>query len=57
MIGRAAAAVGVDGIFIETHINSSMALSDKETQIDVGDLEELVVELIEIANVSRGGRR
>ena len=56
-IGRAAAAVGVDGIFIETHINSSMALSDKETQIDVGDLEELVVELIEIANVSRGGRR
>ena len=56
-IGRAAAAVGVDGIFIETHVNSSMALSDRETQIDVGDLEELILELIDIANVTKGRRR
>lgn len=57
VIGRAAVAVGVDGLFIETHENSTLALSDKDTQLDIENLENLLVELIDIANVTKGGRR
>ena len=56
-IARAAVAVGVDGLFIETHENSNVALSDNDTQIDIDDLKLLLEELIDIANVTKGGRR
>ena len=56
-IARAAVAVGVDGLFIETHENSNVALSDNDTQIDIDDLKLLLDELIDIANVTKGGRR
>ena len=56
VIGRAAVAVGVDGLFIETHENSSLALSDRDTQLDIENLENLLVELIDIANVTKGRR-
>ena len=57
VIGRAAVAVGVDGLFIETHENPKLALSDNDTQLDIENLENLLVELIDIANVTKGSRR
>ena len=47
-IGKAAVAVGVDGIFIETHPNPAEALSDGENMLPLGQLEELLVKLLRI---------
>lgn len=52
-IARAAAAIGVDGIFFETHINPGAALCDRETQWPLDQLEELVSELVDIARASK----
>ena len=45
-IGKAAVAVGVDGIFIETHPNPAEALSDGENMLPLSQLEELLVKLL-----------
>ena len=47
-LARAAVAAGIDGIFIETHPNPAEALSDKETQLPLGELEPLLEHLIRI---------
>lgn len=41
-LARAAAAVGVDGFFIETHPNPEKALSDKETMIPLHEMEDFL---------------
>jgi len=41
-IGRAACAVGVDGIFLEVHPDPVKAKSDSTTQLPLADLEEMV---------------
>jgi len=43
-LARAAAAVGVAGLFIETHPEPRKAVSDRETQIPLEDVEGLVEE-------------
>lgn len=43
---RAAAAVGVDGFFLETHPRPAEALSDKATQIPLTELEAFLRELL-----------
>jgi 2-dehydro-3-deoxyphosphooctonate aldolase (KDO 8-P synthase) len=55
-IARAAAAVGVDGFFLETHDRPEEALSDAAVQWPLDQLEPLVLELAAIARASRGGR-
>jgi len=40
-LARAAVATGVDGIFMETHLNPSEALSDKANAIDFKDVKKL----------------
>jgi len=47
-IGKAAVAVGVDGIFIETHPNPAEALSDGENMLPLSQFEVLLEKLVRI---------
>ena len=47
-IGKAAIAVGVDGIFIETHPRPAEALSDGANMLILDKLEELLTQLVKI---------
>jgi 2-dehydro-3-deoxyphosphooctonate aldolase (KDO 8-P synthase) len=54
-LARAAVATGVDGIFMETHVNPAEALSDKANAIAFKDLKRVWQNLIAIhAIVSKG---
>ena len=55
-LARAAAAVGVAGIFAETHPNPDKALSDAATQWPLGEFGELLDSLMAIDGVRRGDR-
>lgn len=48
-LARAAMAVGVDGLFIETHPNPELALSDGPNMVPLDELPGLVRQLISIA--------
>lgn len=52
-LARAAAAVGVDGFFIETHPDPERALSDGPNMIPLDDMERLLESLLAIWNASR----
>lgn len=52
-LARAAAAVGVDGFFIETHPEPKKALSDASSMIKLDKMEELLKQLKEIFNISK----
>ena len=56
-IARAAAAVGVDGLFFETHESPEHALCDGPNQWPLHDLEELIQELMDISNVTKTSKR
>jgi len=47
-MGRAAIAVGADGIFLETHPNPKEALSDGENMLPLDQLETLLEKLVRI---------
>jgi 2-dehydro-3-deoxyphosphooctonate aldolase (KDO 8-P synthase) len=47
-LAKAAAAVGIDALFLEVHPNPSEALSDSESQLPVNELENLLKEVKEI---------
>ncbi|OQR92000.1 2-dehydro-3-deoxyphosphooctonate aldolase [Achlya hypogyna] len=51
-IARMAAAVGVDGLFIETHPDPARGLSDSTTMLPLAELRPLLQELIAIAHAS-----
>jgi 2-dehydro-3-deoxyphosphooctonate aldolase (KDO 8-P synthase) len=50
-LARAAAGIGISGIFIETHPNPKEALSDAESQLPLEKLENLLEQLIQIDNL------
>lgn len=50
-LARAAAAVGVDGFFFETHINPCKALCDGPNMLDLTRLKNCVKTLLEIQNI------
>jgi len=52
-LARAAVAVGVDGIFLETHPNPKEAKSDAESQLPLNELENLVEQIVELNFISR----
>jgi 2-dehydro-3-deoxyphosphooctonate aldolase (KDO 8-P synthase) len=52
-IARAGVAVGIDGLFLETHPNPSAALSDASTQLPLDLLESLLREVKAIDQVRR----
>ncbi len=47
-IAKAGVAVGVDGLFIETHPNPSIAKSDGANMLPLDQLEELLTQLVKI---------
>ena len=47
-LARAAAAVGIDGLFIETHPDPDRAKSDAATQITLRDMPHLIEEVLKI---------
>ena len=47
-IAKAGIAVGVDGLFIETHPNPSIAQSDGANMLPLNELEELLTKLVRI---------
>jgi 2-dehydro-3-deoxyphosphooctonate aldolase (KDO 8-P synthase) len=47
-LANAAAAIGIDALFLEVHPNPSEALSDSDSQLPLGDLEVLLKEVKEI---------
>ena len=51
-LAKAAAAVGVDGFFFETHFDPSIALSDGPNMVKLDELEGLVQKLQKIKEVS-----
>ena len=50
-LARAAAAVGVDGFFFETHFDPSIALSDGANMLKLEDLETTVQTLLKIQEI------
>lgn len=53
-LARAAAAVGIDGLFLETHPDPKNAKSDAATQLPLIHAEELIESVLKIHNVSGG---
>ena len=53
-LARAAAAVGIDALFLEVHPNPGEALSDAASQLPLNELEELLVEIISIDKIVKG---
>ncbi len=49
-IGKAAIAVGTDGIFLETHPNPAEALSDGANMLPLNQLDKLLYQLTQIRN-------
>ena len=47
-LARAAAAVGVDGLFVETHPEPQNALCDKNCQLKLDLLEQMVEKALEV---------
>ena len=54
VLARAAVAVGIAGIFIETHQDPDKAPSDGPNMIPLGELEALLRRLIELDRVTKG---
>ena len=52
-LAKAAAAVGVDGFFIETHPNPSIALSDGTNMLSLDKFEKLIIKLLNISHLNR----
>ena len=53
-LARAAAAVGIDALFLEVHPNPEEALSDAASQLPLNELEDLLVEIISIDKIVKG---
>lgn len=47
-LAKAAAAIGIDALFLEVHPDPANALSDAESQLPLSDLENLLLEIQEI---------
>jgi 2-dehydro-3-deoxyphosphooctonate aldolase (KDO 8-P synthase) len=54
VLARAAVAVGVAGIFIETHDNPAKALSDGPTQVPLSEMEALLARLQAFDRIAKG---
>jgi 2-dehydro-3-deoxyphosphooctonate aldolase (KDO 8-P synthase) len=48
---RAATAVGIDGLFIETHPEPDKAISDAANQVRLSQMRELLLTALEINNI------
>ncbi|MDH5465445.1 MAG: 3-deoxy-8-phosphooctulonate synthase, partial [Thiovulaceae bacterium] len=53
-LSKAAAAVGVDGFFFETHFDPTVALSDGPNMVKLDQLKELIPMLARLGDISKG---
>lgn len=53
-IAKAAAAVGIDALFLEVHPNPKGALSDAESQLPLNELEHVLIDVKKIDKVVKG---
>lgn len=53
-LARAAASVGVDGFFYETHVNPSDALCDGPNMLNLDELSKVVEDTLKIEEILRG---
>ena len=53
VLARAAAAVGIDALFLEVHDNPAEALSDGPNMVPVAELEELLIQVLAIDRAVR----
>ena len=54
-MAKAAAAVGIDGLFVETHPNPAQALSDAGAMLPLDKMEELVESVLRIRKATNKG--
>ncbi len=54
VLARAAVAVGVAGVFIETHDDPANAFSDGPNQVPLGELEALLKQLMAFDRIAKG---
>ena len=54
VLARAAAAVGIDALFLEVHDNPAEALSDGPNMVPVAELESLLTQVLAIDRAARG---
>ena len=52
VLARAAVATGVDGVFIETHIDPSKAFSDGPNQVPLADISALLTKLLKLHQIT-----
>ena len=52
-LAKAAAAVGVAGIFMETHDDPDNAASDGPNNVHIKDLEGIIRSIVEIDNITK----
>ncbi|RME27599.1 MAG: 3-deoxy-8-phosphooctulonate synthase [Candidatus Zixiibacteriota bacterium] len=53
-MARAAAAVGIDGLFVETHPEPSQALSDAGAMLPLAQMEDLLSDVLRVREALRG---
>lgn len=56
-LAKAAAAIGIDALFLEVHPNPFEALSDAESQLPLTELEKLLVEIKEIDSIIKSTKK
>jgi len=54
VLARAAVAVGVAGVFIETHDNPAQAFSDGPNQVPLNEMEALLRQLMAFDQIAKG---
>jgi 2-dehydro-3-deoxyphosphooctonate aldolase (KDO 8-P synthase) len=54
-LARAAAAVGIDGLFLETHPDPDASPSDGPTMVPLGDLQAMLARVLRIHEARRAG--
>ncbi len=52
-LAKAAAAIGIDALFLEVHPDPANALSDSASQLPLNDLEKLLIEIKEIDFITK----
>ena len=56
-LSKAAVAIGVDALFIESHPDPSSAISDGENCMNIMDIENLIQEIIDIDDIVRKSKQ
>ena len=53
-LAKAAVAIGVDALFLEVHPNPKEAMSDKESQLPLDELKNLLTRLVKLDSITKG---